>query len=190
MASILAISGSLRAGSLNRLLMREAIALAPAGLKIEEASIAGIPLYNADEEEADGFPAAVIELQDRLAAADGLLLVTPEYNAGIPGVTKNAIDWLSRSGERKMRCFSDLPVALIGAGAAGGTRSSQAAWLPVLRMLGARLWSAKSLFAARAWELFDQGALEDEPTREQLGAVIEGFAGYLERFPRQHPRRG
>src|SRR5688500_14872867 len=134
MATIVGIAGSVRRGSYNAALLRAAVELAPAGTAIEIASIAAIPLYNGDLEAERGVPAEVAALKDRIAAADGLLLVTPEYNNSIPGVFKNAIDWLSRPPKDIARVFGDKPVALIGAStSAGGTRLAQVAWGPVLR---------------------------------------------------------
>src|SRR5262245_33852009 len=96
MPRILGLSGSLRRGSFNTMLLNAASAAAPQGTTIETASIAGIPLYDGDFEAAEGVPAVVETLKNRIAAAEGLLIVSPEYNNSIPGVTKNAIDWLSR----------------------------------------------------------------------------------------------
>ena len=115
MAVIIGISGSLRAKSLNAALLRVAGGFAPAGTKIEIESIKGIPLYDGDVEASSGLPAAVAALKDKIAAADGLLLVTPEYNNSIPGVFKNAIDWLSRPDSDIKRVFGGKPVGLIGA---------------------------------------------------------------------------
>src|ERR1700730_1196923 len=92
---VLGVSGSLSKGSFNTALLRAAIALAPASLEIEVARIDSIPLYNEDV-RAQGFPEPVATLRDRIAAADALLIVTPEYNYSVPGVLKNAIDWASR----------------------------------------------------------------------------------------------
>src|SRR5712691_8094834 len=94
--TILGIAGSLRQNSFNAALLRAAAAAAPAGCTVDIASIRGIPLYDSDVEAATGVPAVVETLKERVAAADGLLLVTPEYNNSIPGVFKNVIDWLSR----------------------------------------------------------------------------------------------
>src|SRR6185369_14454384 len=93
---IIGISGSLRQGSFNTALLRAAAAAAPADVTIEVRTIHGIPLYDADIENGPGIPEVVARLKDEIAAADGVLLVTPEYNNSIPGVFKNAIDWLSR----------------------------------------------------------------------------------------------
>jgi chromate reductase len=159
---------------------------APSGTTIEIASIAEIPLYDQDEMDASGPPAGVVELQDRLAAADGLLIATPEYNNSIPGVAKNAIDWLSRPASSIPRVFGDLPVALIGAGGRSGTRFSQAAWLPVLRVLGTRPWFESTFYATGAAQLFDEGGiLTDEQTRELLRDRVVDFARYCEELPRR-----
>jgi chromate reductase, NAD(P)H dehydrogenase (quinone) len=183
MTSIVGISGSLRRDSYNTALLRAAAGMAPADKEVEIVSIAGIPPYDADIDGSDR-PEAVKHLRRSLAGADGLLLVTPEYNNGIPGVLKNAIDWASRPADEISDVFGDLPVALVGVGGRGGTRLSQAAWLPVLRTLGARLYSERSLFAARGWELFEGGELTDGKTRELLEKVVAGFADYCERLPR------
>src|ERR1700689_1753678 len=114
MAKILGISGSLRKASFNAALLRAAVELAPAGTSIEIASIRGIPLYDADV-EAQGIPAAAVELKEKVVAPDALRLVTPEYNNSIPGVFKNAIDWLSRPPADAARIFADRHVTFIGA---------------------------------------------------------------------------
>lgn len=184
MADIIAISGSLREDSYNTALIRAAVDMAPEGTSVELASIAEIPLFNADVEKQSGPPAAVADLQEKLADADGLLISTPEYNWGPPGVLKNAFDWLSRPSDQQGRIFGDLPTALIGAGGGGGTRFAQAAWLPIFRHLGLRLWAGNSLFATRAWTLFEDGKLTDEATREQLTKVVGNFCAYCEAAPR------
>jgi NAD(P)H-dependent FMN reductase len=136
---LLGISGSLRKGSFNTALLRAAQSRLPPGVTLDVATLQGIPLYDADREAGEGLPAEVTALKDRIVASDGVLLATPEYNNGIPGVFKNAIDWLSRPPGDAARVFRDRPFAVIGASPGGfGTILSQAAWLPVLRTLGAR----------------------------------------------------
>lgn len=176
MTVIVGLSGSLRRQSVNSALLRAAAEEMPAGAALEIGSIAEIPLYNGDVEAA-GFPPAVAALKDRIAAADGLLLVTPEYNSGIPGVFKNAIDWLSRPSSDIKRVFGGKPVALIGATPGGfGTALSQTAWLPVLRTLGTDLWAGGRLMVAHAGQSFDaEGVLTDDTLRERLRAFLAGF---------------
>jgi NAD(P)H-dependent FMN reductase len=102
---ILGISGSLRKSSYNTSLLRAAAGLMPAGAQLEIGSIAGIPLYDGDLEAAQGIPPAVDALKKKVVKSQGLLLVTPEYNNSIPGVFKNAIDWLSRPASDIGRIF-------------------------------------------------------------------------------------
>jgi NAD(P)H-dependent FMN reductase len=178
---IVGISGSLRAGSFNSALLRAAAQAAPPGTTVEIGAIKGIPLYDGDLEAADGVPHAAELLKSRIVAADGLLLVTPEYNNSIPGVFKNAIDWLSRPPADTPRVFGGRPVALIGASPSRfGTVLSQAAWLPVLKTLGAELWSGRRLFVSTAREVFDaSGNLVDEQVREQLQGFMQGFVEFV-----------
>lgn len=180
MVNIVGISGSLRKGSFNTSLLRAAVGLMPEGATLAAHTIHGIPLYDGDEDAAHGLPAAVLALKDAIASADGLLLVTPEYNNSIPGVFKNAIDWLSRPPADIARVFGGKPVAVIGASPGGfGTILSQNAWLPVLRTLGAHLWSDGRLMVSRAGSVFDaSGALIDDKTREALREYLAGFAAY------------
>jgi NAD(P)H-dependent FMN reductase len=183
MTKIIGLAGSVRKGSLNGALLRAAAEVAPAGTEVTIASIAAIPLYNGDLEEAQGIPAPVAALKDQIAAADGLLLVTPEYNNSIPGVFKNAIDWLSRPPKDIARVFGDKAVALIGATPGmGGTRLAQTAWLPILRTLGTRAWSGKQLYVAGAGKVFDaEGKLVDDKVKSLLTELMAGFAAFVAR---------
>ena len=181
MSTILAISGSLRAGSFNTMLLRAAIAAAPGGTTVEAASIAGVPLYDGDVEAAQGIPAAAQALKDRVAASDGVLLVTPEYNNSIPGTFKNAIDWMSRPPADIPRVFGGRVVGVIGATPGrGGTGMAQAAWLPVLRTLGTLPFFGGRLQLAEAGKAFDAGGnLVDAFWRGQLEKYMAGFAGFV-----------
>ena len=181
MPEILGLSGSLRRASVNSMLLRAASQLAPAGTTIEIASIRGIPLYDGDVEKAEGIPPTVQELKRRIAATDGLLIVTPEYNNSIPGVLKNAIDWLSRPPEDIRSVFGARPVAIIGATPGqGSTALAQTAWLPVLRTLGTVPWFGSRVMVSNADEVFDsEGKIIDEKTRKRLEAFINGFAAFV-----------
>lgn len=185
MTRLLGLSGSLRAGSFNTALLRAAQSRLPPGVTLEVATLHGIPLYDGDLESREGVPAAVTTLKDRIAASDGVLLATPEYNNGIPGVFKNAIDWLSRPPDDAARVFRDRPFAVIGASPGGfGTILAQSAWLPVLRTLGARFWSGGRLMVSRARQVFDaEGGLADPKLGEQLGQFLAGFAAYTKAAP-------
>ena len=181
MVTVIGISGSLRKGSFNSAVLRAAAALMPPDSELRVESIAGIPLYNGDDEAAHGIPDVVTRLKDAVAAANGLFLVTPEYNNGIPGVTKNAIDWLSRPPADIRRVFGGKPVALAGASPGGfGTILSQNAWLPVFRTLGCDLWSGGRLLVSRAGSLVDaNGEIADAATRDNIAKYMKGFVDYL-----------
>ena len=182
MMKVLGISGSLRRGSHNSALLRAAVPLMPPDAMLEIASIRGIPLYDGDI-EAQGIPAAVSALKDAVVAADGVLLVTPEYNNSIPGVFKNAIDWLSRPASDAKRVFGGRRFAIIGASpGAFGTVLSQAAWLPVMRTLGTQLWTGGRVAVARAGVVCDGiGNLKDGLIEEQLRVFLAGYVNFLRR---------
>jgi chromate reductase, NAD(P)H dehydrogenase (quinone) len=188
---ILGFGGSLREGSRNRALLNEAAALAPPGTNMDLSALAvigSLPLFNQDVLERDGLPPEAVELKHALRAADGLLIATPEYNWGIPGFLKNAIDWASRPASDIRHVFGDLPVAVIGAGGGSGTRNAQTAWVSVFRYLKMRPWFDHPLFVDRSRERFDQdGRLIDEATRQQLRTVLTGFATYCAHLPRTRP---
>ena len=180
MTTILGVSGSLRKASLNAALLRSATELMPEGAALDANGIEGIPLYNGDEEAAQCIPPAVVELKRKLLAADGLLLVTPEYNNSIPGAFKNAIDWMSRPPGEIAQHFGGKPVAVIGASPGGfGTVLSQNAWLPVLSTLGTRPWFGSSLMVARAGTLIDaETGLSDQAMRDRLAKFLHGFVEF------------
>lgn len=182
MAKLIGISGSLRKASFNSALLRTAQSLMPAGSTLEIGSIHGIPLYDGDLEAAEGIPPAVATLKDLIASGDALLIATPEYNNAMPGVLKNAIDWLSRPPADSARIFANRPVAVIGASPGGfGTILAQNAWLPVLRTLGTDPWFGGRLMVSRAGNVFNEaGDLVDEQVKSQLQQFLAGFVAHLE----------
>jgi len=186
-STIVAISGSVRSKSFNTMLLHAAVEATPAGTSVDVASIKDIPLYDGDLETASGLPASVQALKDRIAKADGLLLVTPEYNNSIPGVLKNAIDWLSRPPADIARVFGGRPAGVIGATPGpGGTSLAQAAWLPVLRTLGTLPYFGARLLISTAGKVFDeQGKLADASVRAQVERYMKGFGDFVSRHKKQ-----
>jgi len=182
MITVIGLSGSLRRQSFNTALLRAAADLMPAGAVLDLRTLHGIPVYNADDEAATGIPPAAAALKDAIAAADGLLLSTPEYNNSIPGVTKNGIDWLSRPPADIRRVFGGKPVAIISASPGGfGAVLSQTAWLPVMKTLGAPVWPGPRLTVSRAGSVFaEDGSLTDDTIREQLRKFLAGFVASLQ----------
>ena len=181
MTTIIGISGSLRRGSFNSALLRAATELMPAGAELRIGSIEGIPLYNGDVEAAEGVPGRVTELKNQIIAANGVILATPEYNNSIPGVFKNAVDWLSRPVADIKSVFGGKPFALMGASAGGfGTVLGQNAWLPVLRTLGTKPWFGARMMVSRAQTVFDeQGKLKDDAVKKQLEEFLKGFVSFV-----------
>ena len=180
MTTILGISGSLRSGSFNTMLLKQAARAAPEGTRVEIGSIRHIPLYDGDVEIESGLPAAAQQLKMQVMECDGLLLVTPEYNNGIPGVFKNAIDWLTRPPADVPRVFGGKPVAVIGASPGNfGTLLAQQAWLPTLRLLGTRPFFGGRIMVSRATGVFDEsGETRDEELLAQLRKFMSGFAAF------------
>jgi NAD(P)H-dependent FMN reductase len=166
---------------LNTALLRAAAREMPSGSVLAIESIRGIPLYDGDVEAAHGIPELVARLKDRIAAADGLLLVTPEYNNSIPGVFKNAIDWLSRPPADIPHVFRGRPVGVIGVSPGRfGTLLSQTAWLQVLKTLGTSVYFGGRLHASNADDAFDaSGELVDARVRGELRKYLAGFAEFV-----------
>lgn len=181
MTTIVGISGSLRKYSFNAGLLRAAAAAMPEASTLTIGSIQHFPLYNADVEETDGVPGAVETLKDQIASADGILLVTPENNNSMPGVLKNAVDWLTRPPQDRARVFAGRPVGLMGATPGNfGTAFSQYAWLPVLRLLGTQVWSGRLMWVSGAGGKFDrEGNLTDESVEKQLQKYLSGFVAFV-----------
>ncbi len=176
---LVAISGSLRKHSFNTRLARLMSRLAPDGVTLEALTLHGIPLYDGDLEESAGIPEAVEALRGRIKAADGLILVTPEYNAGMPGVLKNALDWLTRPGEEMKPTFGGRKTAIAGATpGAWGTAFAQAGALINLRQLGCELYPGY-LRVSKTGERFDEAGNVDEKLEEQVGKWLEGFVSFV-----------
>ena len=123
---LIGISGSLRSGSYNTALRRAAFENLPAGVTAEIVSLAGIPLYNADDVKDHGKPEAVEALRSVVRSADGIVFATPEYNWSVTGAMKNTVDWLSLGPESPL---DFKPAAIIGAGGGSGTARSRQGWL-------------------------------------------------------------
>ncbi len=181
MLTLIGLSGSLRRASYNSAVLRCAATMMPSDSELLIESIAAVPLYDGDAESAYGIPESVAQLKDVIAAADGLLLVTPEYNNSVPGVAKNAIDWLSRPSSDIRRVFGGKPIAIAGASPGGfGTILAQNAWLPVFRALGAEIWPGDRLLISRATSVIEMnGEIVDKATRDQLAKFVRGFVEFV-----------
>ncbi len=180
MITLVGLSGSLRRQSYNTSLLHAAEKLLPADTGLSVHTPEGIPLFNEDLESATGIPPAVAALKEQIAAADGLLIATPEYNSSIPGVLKNTLDWLSRPGADMKRVFGGKAVGLLGATPGNfGTAFSQDAWLPVLRALGTRPYFGSRLLVSKAREVFDaSGTVLDTRVRDQVAQYLRGFVDF------------
>lgn len=178
---VLGISGSLRAASYNSGLLRAAQEAAPPGVAVEIFDgLAAIPPYDGDIEAA-GDPDPVLSLKRAIAGADALLLASPEYNRGMSGVLKNAIDWASRPARASVR--DRKPVALLGASTGiGGTAGAQAQLRDALAFPGAQTMPEPELHVSRARDKFDvDGRLTDELTRGALHLLLEALAEWTDR---------
>lgn len=171
---VLGIPGSLRAGSHNRALVRAAAELAPAGLEVVAFDLRDLPFYDGDV-EAEGDPASVTAFKEAIRGADALLIATPEYNRGIPGVLKNAIDWASRPALGSP--LAGKAVALMGASTGmGGTRNAQEQLRQVLAFPRARVLE-EQVHVPQAYARFDgEGNLTDAGTRDAIRAVLAALA--------------
>lgn len=175
---ILAISGALRKGSTNTALLQTVKKLAPDGMEIEIVTLHGIPLYDGDLEAEKGIPESVLKLKERIRAADAVIIATPEYNFSIPGVLKNATDWLSRDGNP----FKWKRVGVMGAsGGPIGTARSQYHLRQNLQALEAIVMPKPEVFVTNSASKFDaKGDLTDEPTRKVIETWLKHFKEWLE----------
>jgi chromate reductase len=177
---VLAIAGSLRENSYNRGLVRAAAELAPQGMSVESFDLRELPLYDADVEAA-GLPEPVARLKEAIRSCDGLLIATPEYNYGVPGVLKNAVDWASRPPAESPLRFK--PVAIAGASAGRfGTRLAQSSLRQNLTFTRSLVLPDPELLIPNAGSVFDaRGDLHDAGTRERLAALLAALAEWAER---------
>ena len=176
------IVGSLREGSLNKGLLRAAVELAPAGMEIKIYTRLGdIPPYN-DDVFQKGDPESVADLKTFISSADALLISTPEYNYGIPGVLKNAIDWASRPAGKSV--LNRKPAAIMGCSPGlGGTIRSQHALRQCFVFTETYAMLQPEIKIPSAAPLFDAtGKLTDENTRQYIKKFLEAFAIWISRF--------
>jgi chromate reductase len=180
---VLGIAGSLRKASFNRALLRAAQELAPKEMDITVFDLAPIPPYNEDVEK-QGDPGPVAALKDAIRAADALLFASPEYNYGIPGVLKNAIDWASRPPGKSP--LNGKPAAIMGASqGTGGTIRMQMALRQTFLFTETYALVKPEVLVARAQDKFDaEGRLTDEKTREFVGKLLAALVPWAQRFPR------
>jgi chromate reductase len=176
--NVVGFAGSLRRGSYNRALLRTATELAPPALHIVVHELDGIPLYNGDIEAA-GVPQSVVQLRDAIREADGLLIATPEYNHGVPGVLKNTIDWLSRPPRDS--ALNGKVAAVMGASPGiTGTARGQAQLRQAFVFTNTYALLQPEVLVGRAHEKFDaDGRLIHEATRDHLATFLLRFTDLI-----------
>ncbi len=181
--TILGIAGSLRRGSYNRGLVRAAVELAPPGMTVIPHELFDIPFYDGDV-EAEGDPEPVVRLKRAIAAADGLLIATPEYNHCVPGVLKNAIDWASRPAGDSV--LTGKPVAIMGASTGrGGTARAQAHLRDGLAYTNGLVLPLPEVLVSRAAERFDEASnLVDTETRDEVRDLLVSLGAWIRRLGR------
>ena len=179
--NILAFAGSLRKGSYNKALLKAAENLAPAAMNITIFDLEGIPLYNADI-EAQGDPDRVVAFKKAIREANGLLIATPEYNHGVPAVTKNAIDWASRPAKKAP--LNEKPVGILGAspGMTGSARG-QSQLRQAFEFTNSYCMPQPEILVYRAHQKFnDNGSLTDDTTAKYLKKYLEALQDWVSKF--------
>jgi chromate reductase len=176
--NVVGIAGSLRRGSYNRGLIRAAVGLAPAGMRLTVHELGDLPMFNADV-EAEGDPDPVRRLKEAIGEADALLIATPEYNRCVPGVLKNAIDWASRPARQSV--LTNKPVAIMGASTGGGgTARAQAHLRDGLGYTNGLVLPQPEVLVPFAASRFDEaGDLHDEETREAIRDLLLALAEWI-----------
>jgi chromate reductase len=175
---VIGIVGSLRTGSYNVALMRAFMDAAPASIEMELADISSLPFYNEDIEEP--YPEAARILKEHLQTADGFIIATPEYNRGMPGILKNAIDWMSRPSGTSP--FKQKPVLVVGASnGALGTVVAQGGLKQTLLHLDAIIPGRPEFYVSRAQDMFDaSGVLIDIKTKEHIQKGWEVLTSFID----------
>jgi chromate reductase len=180
---ILALAASLRKDSLNRKLLALAVPVArEAGVEVDHADFREfeMPMYDGDAETATGLPAGAQKLVHRIAAAQGILLATPEYNFSIPGTLKNAIDWVSRARPVPLTGKSAL-LLTASPGPYGGARSALATRVP-LEALGVHVYPGSYSLVHAAAALDEQGKLKDPAAQERLANLVRAWLAVAARI--------
>jgi chromate reductase len=183
--NVLGFAGSLRQKSHNRNLLNAAETLLPEGMSLQIFDLIDIPLFNQDV-EAEGIPDAVMAFREAMKAADALLIATPEYNWSIPGVLKNALDWVSRKGPDLQAPLDGKTAAIMGAGGGNGTLRAQMHLRDILGHNRLYVLPHPQMMVAKAWQHFDaDGNLTDEATRDRLGSLLLELREFtLKLYPR------
>jgi len=186
--TVLGVVGSLRRGSYNRLLLRYVADHAPERLIVDIADdMIRLPLFDEDL-EVDGLPDEIVTLHERIKAADGIVIATPEYNFGVPGPMKNWLDWASRPERRSP--LGGKPIALMGAstGRTGGTVQCQGQLRISLAVLGAHVLPWPPVLLGEAKDKFDaDGHLVDELAHTVIGLALDRFLALIDS---QNPPEG
>ncbi|MEM9693476.1 MAG: NAD(P)H-dependent oxidoreductase [Myxococcota bacterium] len=174
---ILGLAGSLRPASLNRALLRAAASLVPAGVELQIFDLDEIPLYRGDVDTDADRPASVTALKNAISGANGVLIATPEYNYGVPGVLKNALDWASRPAF--VSPFRDKPSAIVGAspGLFGAARAQAHLKLHLLAM-GSPVFAYPEFCLGQARSRMDGDTMTDDKSREMLTGLLAEFAEF------------
>ncbi len=176
--NIVGLVGSLRRGSLNRVLVQAAAEVAPEGMNITIFPLNEIPVYNFDVENEEGFPEAVVAFREAVKSADALILATPEYNGSMSGVIKNAIDWASRGG-----LLAKKPVVtMAGSPGALGATKAQEHLRQVCMHLGMYVLPRPTIAVPQFGKKIEDGVLTDEPTRGFIAKQMETFKDWIERL--------
>ncbi len=178
--NILSFAGSLRKNSYNKYLINNIKDLKPDNLNIEIFDLKDIPLYNEDVEKA-GFPESVLELRNKISAADGILIATPEYNYSYSGITKNTIDWISRPPNQPL---NGKPLAIVGASMGpSGTMRAQLHLRQSLIYLNPIIMNKPEIYVSFAHEKFDsEGKLKDEITKKIIKDFLDSFSVWIRKI--------